>query len=313
MSNRGPFITGTGADDATVGTRPWSNPEFITADDSSDAIADAGFETNSFVSLDNSIKLVKNGVISGNEKSVGAALSSPAYTLNTYGGETDTWGLSLTPADINASDFGVVYSAKIYSTPIFSHYLKATNFGFSIPTNATIKGVIVGINKRYSSVCFLQGTLIQTPNGDILVENLKPGTEVFAFDKNHNIVISHVKDIFGVECSLCVRLKTETTEGKTSPEHPYFTEGSKWVKAKDVVVGDRIFVLKDGIMQLEKVGFVEAIKENSKKYKLEIDKFHTYFGNGLASHNKPGGFSQALVDYVQITVYYDEAPTSYFM
>ena len=60
---------------------------------------------------DFSVKLVKNGVISGNDK------SKPSYysiydTKIKYGGINDTWGLSLTPTDINSGDFGFVYSAK---------------------------------------------------------------------------------------------------------------------------------------------------------------------------------------------------------
>ena len=65
------------------------------------------------VSQDAIIKLVKGGSISGDDKedSDTAWPSSDAYA--SYGGIDDLWGNTLTPADVNASDFGVVALAQI--------------------------------------------------------------------------------------------------------------------------------------------------------------------------------------------------------
>lgn len=60
---------------------------------------------------DNSIKIVKGGVISGTEKSTGSTWpTSLSYT--TYGGSGDLWGSTWTYGDINSTGFGVVISAK---------------------------------------------------------------------------------------------------------------------------------------------------------------------------------------------------------
>jgi hypothetical protein len=58
-----------------------------------------------------SIRLVKGGVISGQDKSTGQMIRDGVNDW-TYqlGGATDLWGLSWTPADINASTFGAVIS-----------------------------------------------------------------------------------------------------------------------------------------------------------------------------------------------------------
>lgn len=73
MATQGPYSPGTMADDSTVGTVTWVNPDNAKASDDVRAIM---------------------------------------Y----YGGS--------------------------------SHYLKATNFGFSIPAGATINGIVVEIEKR---------------------------------------------------------------------------------------------------------------------------------------------------------------------
>lgn len=94
----------------------------------------------------NSVKLVKGGTISGNEKATGAVTTTDAYY--TFGGAADLWGVTLTDTDVNASTFGVVVSLKAtgYATiNATSRYLKATNFSFSIPSGATINGITVEV------------------------------------------------------------------------------------------------------------------------------------------------------------------------
>lgn len=64
---------------------------------------------------DNSVKLVKGGTVSGNNKALVGNWTT-TNTSFTYGGDADTWGLSLTPSDVNASGFGVAFSANISGT-----------------------------------------------------------------------------------------------------------------------------------------------------------------------------------------------------
>jgi len=60
---------------------------------------------------DNSLRLIKGGIISGADNSAGGNWpSTDAYV--TYGSPTDLWGLTWLETDINASNFGVAFSAK---------------------------------------------------------------------------------------------------------------------------------------------------------------------------------------------------------
>jgi len=92
------------------------------------------------VVIDNSIRIVKGGVISGDEKALGKEIPATIDYIK-YGGENDLWGLTWTAGDINSSDFGVAisYSGAEHTT----YYLKSTNFGFNIPKNSVITGIIV--------------------------------------------------------------------------------------------------------------------------------------------------------------------------
>jgi hypothetical protein len=55
---------------------------------------------------DLSVRLVKGGTVQGDEKG-GATFWPTNPDWEFYGSLTDLWGLALTPADVNASNFGV--------------------------------------------------------------------------------------------------------------------------------------------------------------------------------------------------------------
>lgn len=57
--------------------------------------------------IDYLVQLIVNGSRTGDNKADTATSWPTSYTNKDYGGETDTWGCSLTPSLVNASNFGV--------------------------------------------------------------------------------------------------------------------------------------------------------------------------------------------------------------
>ena len=140
----GPNDPGTMADDATVGTVAWSNPD--NAKISNDTYATV--ETRNYAG-ENITKLVKGGTVQGDDKSIGIVHIPTIEQYVSYGGENDLWGLAFTSDNINATDFGVVFSVVGNAgNDFYSHYLKATNFGFSILSGSTINGIEVEIEQK---------------------------------------------------------------------------------------------------------------------------------------------------------------------
>ena len=135
---------GTFANDATVGMSDWISETNVQFDDNVDTFAELLDVNNQF----HSIRLVKNGVIDGNNPGVGFVTSS-FYTY-TFGGQNDLWGLTLTKADIEASNFGVVVAMQNSLETVITKYLKVTNFGFTLPADAIINGVEVNVKARTS-------------------------------------------------------------------------------------------------------------------------------------------------------------------
>lgn len=69
---------------------------------------------------DNTVRILKNGTLGSTNKAQNAVWTAdPAWS--TYGGSSDLWGETWTPADINAAGFGVAFSVRQSSgTPIVS-------------------------------------------------------------------------------------------------------------------------------------------------------------------------------------------------
>jgi hypothetical protein len=60
---------------------------------------------------DEAVRLVVGGTVTGNNIASGTHWSGTAASVN-YGSASDTWGATLTPADVNSSNFGVAIAAK---------------------------------------------------------------------------------------------------------------------------------------------------------------------------------------------------------
>lgn len=136
---------GTVTGNTGTGTEVWSNPDNIKADDANvastanlsndevtkDLIAtDYGFAIPGNATItgieviinrratgtddiqDESLKLIKGGTAQGNDKAATSTQWPTSLTNATYGSSSDLWGLSWTPSDINAGNFGVAFSAQ---------------------------------------------------------------------------------------------------------------------------------------------------------------------------------------------------------
>ena len=79
---------------------------------------------------------------------LGPGLYTETETTISLGGATNLWGTTWTPAEINASTFGFVIDASSSKwSEQMAGPLVVSGFSFSIPTNATINGIAVGVEQ----------------------------------------------------------------------------------------------------------------------------------------------------------------------
>jgi hypothetical protein len=99
---------------------------------------------------DYKVSLYIDGALDGDDKGNDDTLpSSDTDTYWYYGGSDDTWGLSLTEADVeDTGDTGFGVCLKYYGVEgdKYSHYLIYTKYAVAIPDGATIEGVEVGVD-----------------------------------------------------------------------------------------------------------------------------------------------------------------------
>lgn len=62
---------------------------------------------------DHVVKLVKGGTVSGNNKADLVTDYTDSYSIITYSYTPAQWGVTLTGADVKATDFGCVFSCKV--------------------------------------------------------------------------------------------------------------------------------------------------------------------------------------------------------
>ncbi|MBK9177422.1 MAG: hypothetical protein IPM46_14030 [Flavobacteriales bacterium] len=80
--------------------------------------------------LDHAVRLVKGGVIAGNNlASASAWPTSDAYA--TYGGATELWGQAWNLADVNASNFGAALAARVQNGTARVDHMRITVFYYS--------------------------------------------------------------------------------------------------------------------------------------------------------------------------------------
>jgi hypothetical protein len=146
-SSDGPRSATMALDDASIGTRAWGSPQNILAADGTSSAISAmienevshylvakgfGVQVPSFATiqgikvewlrnslspgdlLDNAVRLVKGGAIQTTDRSSATEWPTGA-TYASYGGPTDLWGTTWTPADVNAAEFGAALSVKYNS------------------------------------------------------------------------------------------------------------------------------------------------------------------------------------------------------
>lgn len=300
------LICGTGADDATVGTVEWVNPGNITADDANRASI---HRAAAFQWIDNSIKFVKGGTISGNELSVGAQWPE-TETVATFGSPTDLSGLSMTAADINSSMFGFVMAAQITTGVIISHYLKGTMGGNPFSITGTPTGIQAKASRYWvdSSISFAPHVLVDTPSGHRRIGEIKKGDLILSFDAATMQVEADVVTAVRRGRRALGRLITEGSDTSVTPGHRYLTGDGQFREAVHLRHGDIVLRLVNGTMAPERVVSFTPLPVGDV-VSLSVKKRKTYFADGLAVHNATLS-SDGYVNYMQITVTYTPAAAS---
>lgn len=95
------------------------------------------------------------------------------------------------------------------------------------------------------SVCVGRRMCVYTREGTKFAEKVKEGDELLAFNENRNLTYTKVEKVFKRKVNEIFEIEIgEGIKIKVTEEHPLYTKNRGWTKAKDLIIGDEVFVVK---------------------------------------------------------------------
>lgn len=107
---------------------------------------DGGFLSIGTGIRDQEVRLVVNNVITGNNLATSTNWPASPDAFYTYGGASDLWGTTLTPALVNSSNFGVVIAAKFNGIASVLPSAQIDNIRITVNYNLALPTHIVSFN-----------------------------------------------------------------------------------------------------------------------------------------------------------------------
>lgn len=133
--------------------------------------------------------------------------------------------------------------------------------------------------KKVVEACFVAGTLVETSNGLISIEQIKRGDLVWSrheenLDYGYRPVVSTVKFESKQIYEIIVQNENGQRESyQTTEEHPFWVDGSGWIPASALVKGMKLVNRNNELLTV-----VNQIKleKTDTVYNITVDEFHTY-------------------------------------
>ena len=151
----------------------------------------------------------------------------------------------------------------------------------------SIQKSVINIVKVAKTQCFTAGTKILTEEGLKSIEEIEIGDKVWAFnEETGKKELKVVTQTFVREANKLIIIKIGKEIIETTEEHPFYVN-SKWVKAKDLVVGDLLFTFKG---ETKRINNLNSSDTSVIVYNFEVETHHNYFvGNDkILVHNTCG-------------------------
>lgn len=159
--------------------------------------------------------------------------------------------------------------------------------------------------------CFAAGTRISTPDGDVSIEDIQVGQQVYAYDESRReVVVGRVSRCFVHEnISYGLLLLSDGRRLGITGNHPvYLLEEGRYVEAQTLVAAQVLLLIDEGGktpgLRRETVAHgLHDIVGRATVYNFSVEHYENYFAGGVLVHNKsPGCPECAISTTVEISI-----------
>jgi RHS repeat-associated protein len=123
--------------------------------------------------------------------------------------------------------------------------------------------------------CFAAGTAVATPEGLVAIDQIQPGDAVLTRDAvTGENTVRPVTRVYVTPQKETLELGFGAETIVATPGHPFWVEGSGWVEAADLVIGQTVQTAEGRLATLS-----AALSREGREtvYNLEVEGTHTYF------------------------------------
>lgn len=145
-------------------------------------------------------------------------------------------------------------------------------------------GPLGRISNGLIKICFTEGTLVATENGNKKIEDVKEGDFVWSYnEETGKKELKKVVELSHNTSSSLVKISVNGTEITCTPEHPFYVQGS-WIEAKHLTKGMLLTTLDQKNSPIESIKFLDG---KVKVYNFEVKDNHNYYVSekGVLVHN----------------------------
>jgi uncharacterized protein YfaS (alpha-2-macroglobulin family) len=154
----------------------------------------------------------------------------------------------------------------------------------------SLEGIVV--NQAEMGGCFVTGTKVLMSNGTLKnIENIKIGDFVSTRESPESTKLVKAK-VIGFQKAEDNGYLIINNTLKITPDHILWVNGS-WAEASSIQPGDK---LTDEHGNSVYINSIEWQSGKSKVYNLNIEKYHTFFADGIWVHNDKGSTRSTLKD-----------------
>ena len=234
----------------------------------------------------------------------GVAAATPAATIaaSAFIASSTAFGMAAMDAALNSSSVDEFMDQGNWGTVV--GVVGAAGFGgFAgyqmykaqhLDPNPSSKSVT---SSPCDGTCFVAGTLIETENDSLPIEQITVGMMVYATNpETGETELKEVVNSFIRESSELVHITVNGEEITATPTHPFWVPQKGWTDAIDLRAGDKLQLLNGEYVIIEQVQH-ELLETPVTVYNFEVEGFHTYYvtescilvHNANCGHTAPEG------------------------